>query len=81
MASTLASHGTQKTRVRFWSEAGRSPNHGVNGRGAYQCFESNTSAWRVGVAPPYAAVVWLHRKDRGRNAKEKGIAAPRPLAC
>ena len=35
---------TRKTRVQFWSEAGRSPNHGVNGRGPYQCFEGNTCA-------------------------------------
>ena len=37
--------------------AGQSSNHCVNGRGLYWSFESNSSAQRVGVAPPYAAVV------------------------
>ena len=72
VAGTLASHADDKGSILVRS-LGRSLNHGVNGRGSYQCFESNTSAWRVGVAPPYICCSgiaapkgpWPERKRKG----------------
>ena len=43
VASTLASHAEDQGSILVGSTC-RSPNHGVNGSGAYQCFEGNTSA-------------------------------------
>ena len=43
VASTLASHAEDQGSILV-GIAGQSTDHGVNGRGAYQCFESNTSA-------------------------------------